>query len=53
MQLMDILVFQLLIGLCPKGWFVDNNFSDQNLEVIGKYILWLIFPLVATIETTD
>ena len=53
MQLMGILMFQLLICLCPEGWFLGNNFSDQNLEVISKGILQFIFLLVSTIEVTN
>ena len=43
MQLMGILMFQLLICLCPEGWFSGNNFPDQNLEVIRKGILPIHF----------
>ena len=36
MQLMGILMFQLLICLCPERWFLGYNFPHQNLEVISK-----------------
>ena len=53
MQLMGILVFKLLISLCPEGWFMGYDFSHQNLEVICKDILQLILFLVATIKIAD
>ena len=46
MQLMGILVFQLLICFCTEGWFVGDDFPDQNLEVICKGILQFILLLV-------
>ena len=41
MQLMDILMFQLVICLCHERWFVGYDFPQQNLEVICKDILLL------------
>ena len=51
-QLMGILVFELLISLCPERWFVGDDFSHQNLEVICEDILQLILLLVVTLKIT-
>ena len=52
MQLMGILMFQLLMSLCPERWLMGNNLPHKNLEVIHKDILQLIFLLMSTIKIT-
>ena len=48
-----ISVFKLFIGFHPESWFMAMIFETENLEVISKDTLHLIFLLGPTAEITD
>ena len=52
LQFMSILVFKLLISICPKLQFSSYYFLDKYLKIICKHIFRFIPFLCPTIEIT-